>query len=504
MKKKYLLFFLLPLALVLCGFGGQCIADYLRISFYLDFSASGQPAVSNAGQIRIYADSTSVTPLVSTNGAAYVPLIAQPKQNYIINGDSLIAQRGLGTFTTGNDAYGYDHWKMASGNGTGIFIINSVTRDLRIKSKALTTNVATITVDGSLSGQTTSHYTVACNPADAIFDGTISPNASGVAQNAITYAVTHANVGSTASGGVVTEQGLLGNAYGTYKALASGKVMVYQVIEAAQMSNLRGKTVTVQYKQKASSAVGNMKSSLIQWGSSAAAVSQETNNWPVQLVSAYNANGTNPSLQATGANNFLYVGANSLLSGGGGSISSGQYLLATGPDWVQCAYTITIPTDYNQVALAFWTDSSISNGDWFALTEIGIYDAQEIQPYAPRTYQQELALCQRYCFAINTGSANNTVISLIRTDSSTHGGQCVIQFPVDMRTIPSLTATAADWNMDDSQTAGTCNAISTVPSNTSNQSAWLSLVSTQTYVSFRVGALYGSGTNKVMIFSADY
>jgi hypothetical protein len=81
------------------------------------------------------------------------------------------------------------------GNGGGFFIVTN---------KALTTNVATLTVQGSPAHNITvgQSIVVRLNAADAVFDGTYTVTA--VTANTISYAKTNANVAAAGAGGSIT------------------------------------------------------------------------------------------------------------------------------------------------------------------------------------------------------------------------------------------------------------------------------------------------------------
>lgn len=75
-------------------------------------------------------------------------------------------------------------------------------RALTVTNKALTANVATLTLSAAHTVPVGASVTVALSPSDAVFDGTFIVTA--VTSNTISYAKTNANVTSTASGGTAT------------------------------------------------------------------------------------------------------------------------------------------------------------------------------------------------------------------------------------------------------------------------------------------------------------
>ena len=81
-----------------------------------------------------------------------------------------------------------------------------------------------------------------------------------------------------------------------------------------------------------------------------------------------------------------------------------------------------------------------------------------ILPHSPKSYEEELRDCQRYCYGITTVSVTQAIA--FGTAQSTTVAMCSVPLPVEMRVVPVLTATAANWQLDDTINAPTdCNAM---------------------------------------------
>jgi len=127
----------------------------------------------------------------------------------------------------------------------------------------------------------------------------------------------------------------------------------------------------------------------------------------------------------------------------------------------------TFGTDNNDslrlIYVNMWGDTI---GDAFGLTGAETYvgsgniDIAQIQlcagdvalPFQPKSYEEELRACQRYCFVPDL-TAGVTVVG-IGTGSSTTIARILVNLPVTMRTInPTLTATAGDYQLYDGSNA---------------------------------------------------
>jgi len=113
--------------------------------------------------------------------------------------------------------------------------------------------------------------------------------------------------------------------------------------------------------------------------------------------------------------------------------------------------TATANKDTWQAGSLFATDAQVNGLDStdnnFWITGVQFELGSVATPFENKPYQQELALCQRYCYGITTAVAAEAIgFGYAISDTVAHIN---IPLPVTMRTVPTLTATAADWQMDD-------------------------------------------------------
>jgi hypothetical protein len=304
--------------------------------------------------------------------------------------------------------------------------------------------------------------------------------------------------------------------YGNF-AGSTGKWLTIQVIDSIQAQNLRGKTVTVQFKCKATSSWGNLRCALIEWAPSSTAINKENAQWANPLVATWNAAGTDPTYTATSGYNYVKVAPNFAFPSLTGTIVNSAYQITTTQDWIQGAFTTVMPVDYQQMALAFWSDSTIAANGYIGLTEVGLYDALDIQPYNPRDITQELTMCERYCYVYQSGStitdnpeffpspaANSVWFYAKRSTNSSL--QAIIAGPVTFRRAPTLTTpnVSAIHGQDG---AGVDAAISSIvnSANVSTNGCWVTLnQGGSTWTTNGAGPVYDNAGNAQLVLEADY
>lgn len=123
-------------------------------------------------------------------------------------------------------------------------------------------------------------------------------------------------------------------------------------------------------------------------------------------------------------------------------------------------------------------------------------------PFMPKSYEEELRACQRYCFVPNT----ENVYSIVSFGSavSTTVVSTFINLPCEMRIAPSLTATYTDWNIWDTN-AGyiACTGISLVAANTSKNMVFISAAVAAGLTLYRPYAVTAGAAGKKLILSAE-
>lgn len=166
--------------------------------------------------------------------------------------------------------------------------------------------------------------------------------------------------------------------------------------------------------------------------------------------------------------------------GTGGSPSSAEFILGTPitltSTWTKYIATFTTNTlvgktfgtavdDYLQLNLFYMWGTTLGNAQVQASVTAETYvgsgniDIAQVQlcagdvalPFMPKSFDEELRACERYAF-VPDGTVNQRFIG-IGMASSTTVATILINLPVPMRVAPTLTATAADWQLFDPSTA---------------------------------------------------
>ena len=112
--------------------------------------------------------------------------------------------------------------------------------------------------------------------------------------------------------------------------------------------------------------------------------------------------------------------------------------------WVRYSYTTTIPSNATQVGFYVTETATGTAGtnDYFDITGVQLEIAPQATPFsrAGGSIGGELATCQRYFYRLGTNSAYETY--LMGAPNGTNQIVMPIQFPVTMRTTPSVTTSA--------------------------------------------------------------
>lgn len=241
------------------------------------------------------------------------------------------------------------------------------------------------------------------------------------------------------------ETGLNARYYSQFSENASSnKMFVCQPIETVNCAYLRGRTVTCQAKIKTSSAK-TMRFGLLEMPTGGTADTMPTN-----IITVANANSTDPTFGTSGAQ--LVLSASGITNLTGGTVVGSALNCVCSTTWTQFAFKVTVGTTYRNLVLAIWTDSAFAASDTFSISEVGLFDGDQIRDWLPRDTAAELARCQRYCCIIGDGNAGNSPFGTGYNSTSTVAN-IFIKFPVAMRAVPSLTVggtVASDYYIESS------------------------------------------------------
>ena len=203
------------------------------------------------------------------------------------------------------------------------------------------------------------------------------------------------------------------------------KFGIAQIIEQRNCQSLIGNTVTLSFKAKVSSTtkLDNVKCAIVAWSGTANTVTSD-------IVSAWNVEGTNPTLIANTTYENTPANLNVTTSWATYSVSAAVDTASTG-----------------NIIVFIWSDvTDTTAGDFLYITDVQVEIGSVATPFERRPIGTELALCQRYYYKINQS------IRMFLPGTSSQSRQAVIKYPVTMRATPTNTGTAsggtfnASWN----------------------------------------------------------
>jgi hypothetical protein len=268
-----------------------------------------------------------------------------------------------------------------------------------------------------------------------------------------------------------------------YPVLTGDYFALRQAVEGFNISDLNwgtanAKTITLSF-QVYSSLTGTFGGSLVNSANNRSYPFTYTvssaNTWTtVSVTIAGDTSGTWLTTNGIGINVYFGLGMGSTFSGTAGSWSGNYYLSATGA-------TSVVGT----------------NGATFYITGVQLEKGSTATSFDYRPYGTELQLCQRYTYVPSAVYQAATASGLQYNASS---GFFSLQFPVFMRTAPTLNSiTASNWVVL-YQGAG---AIPTAITLNASASSGASLFTSQTISAGNPLILWPGNTSAQMIFSAE-
>jgi hypothetical protein len=227
----------------------------------------------------------------------------------------------------------------------------------------------------------------------------------------------------------------------------------------------------------------------------------------IEAVNSYDMAGSTATLSAYIANSLLtsvtwtayYANTTDTF---GSLASPTRTQIATGTFTVTSTLTqyqaqIAIPAAATTGIEIVFTVGAQTSGTW-QLGLVQLETGSFATGYEYRQYQQELALCQRYCYVFKATSANQRIA--VSGNASGTGTYPTIFLKQTMRTAPSLTISAAtDFQIENySSTKQTCSAV-TLDTSGVDTCAFAAITATTT----NGGQLTAVNTNCIATFSAE-
>ena len=154
------------------------------------------------------------------------------------------------------------------------------------------------------------------------------------------------------------------------------------------------------------------------------------------------------------------------------------------------------------VNFAFDPIGTAGASDYYEISQIQLNIGSVALPFQAREYGEELRACQRYCY-VNTSAATGFPVGQGHA-SSTTVGYIQNNFVVSMRVTPTLTATAADWQLNDFSGAAVDVTALTITPNSNTERGILEVTVAAGLTQFRPYYLLADGTgNRKLTFESE-
>jgi hypothetical protein len=196
------------------------------------------------------------------------------------------------------------------------------------------------------------------------------------------------------------------------------KFGIATIIENKDVIGLVGNTVTFSFKAKVSATtkLDNVKAAIVAWSGTADTVTSD-------IISAWGAEGTNPTLIANATYENTPVNLNLTTSYATYSVSAAVDTAST-----------------QNLILFIWsdvTDTTLGDFLYIAEAKLGLGSTATAFQYAGGTFQGELAACQRYYYRAVAGQVYGTLALGVAV--GTTEAHFFVPFPVTMRKTPAST-----------------------------------------------------------------
>jgi len=176
--------------------------------------------------------------------------------------------------------------------------------------------------------------------------------------------------------------------------------------------------------------------------------------------------------------------------------------------WVKftCTTTAAIASDITQigVSFAFTHAGSGTTTNYFEVTQVQLCAGDVALPFMPKSDSQQRLDCYKFCVAYTSAQISARMGGVGFAADTTHAYIPFI-FPVPMKTVPTLTVTAADWLLSDDTTNTDLTAMQILANVNSNMDIHVYCTVASGLTAFRPYMLQADGNaNKLLYFSADF
>lgn len=232
---------------------------------------------------------------------------------------------------------------------------------------------------------------------------------------------------------VAPETGLLASNYGTFRKITStGKLVISQVIEGREMEVLRGRTVRLQMKLK--QVVNNQT---VRIGLAQLAAAGTVDTIPATFISAFGANGTDPTL----GTNLAYITPNAAITEDLATVSGSAASCAVTAVWQKFGATFLVPIDCKNLVVLIWSNNQLAALDGFSISEALMTNDSASQGWTPADLTTELHKVQRFyskSFSVDTvpaiaGGLPGAIRGYVSVAGAATGEPIGVRYPVEMR-----------------------------------------------------------------------
>jgi hypothetical protein len=194
-----------------------------------------------------------------------------------------------------------------------------------------------------------------------------------------------------------------------------------------------------------------------------------------------------------------------------GSVNSGEKTFNLTPEWQSFDWTFTpVDTSANLTRdFLIIVDTEITNdtvSDIYDLTNFQLELGKVATPFEHRSYGEELALCQRYCYVMGTPSVSTNDLFSVGTGNGTGTATTYHLHPVEMRARPTLTYSAladfAVYNFGTSSQLGAPTAINFITSIGTKTWSYIDYTRSGTTTGNAI-MIRAANTSTKLIFSAE-
>ena len=192
-------------------------------------------------------------------------------------------------------------------------------------------------------------------------------------------------------------------------------------------------------------------------------------------------------------------------SGGSGSVETNGTAHNLTDSWTKFTETITIPSisgktvgagDHIEVQFMFILETHTID-----IAQVQVCEGDVALPFQPKSYGDELRACQRYCYVVPDDSISGLMGHGMNNTTTT--ARIMVDFPTTMRGVPTVTATAADYQLWDGVTVFDVTVLAMTATGSTKQAGRLELTSSG-LTAYRPAFFMSDGNaNRVMIFDAE-